>query len=251
METTKALVFRNEHDYTWSLMPGGRVAAEETARKALIQAADTMGVGFHDIDFIVATGVGKGFLDFVDERLPEPVCLAAGINILFPTAKTLLDLGARKNLVVRCGHGKAMKWTESSKCASGSGTFLKIVANLLETSVENLSSIAQKSASEVEIQSTCAVFAESEIISLVHDGVRPEDIARGVFRGLAARIYTQLLETGMEEDIVAVGGGAKIGATIAALREMTGDTIRVPDNADIVGALGAAVIAMQKRNPTP
>jgi predicted CoA-substrate-specific enzyme activase len=248
MESTKGLILRSEHNYTWSLVPGGRAAATETARKALCQAADDMGIAFQDIGYIAATGIGKEFIDFVDTRLPEPVCLAAGIHILLPTAKTLLDLGAKKNLVVRCGQGKAMKWQESNKCASGSGTFLKMVANILATTVENLSSLAQKSTSEVEIQSTCAVFAESEIISLVHDGARPEDIAKGVFRGLAARIYTQLLETGMEGDVVAVGGGANIRATIDALQDMTGTTIRVPCNPELVGALGAAIIGMQKRN---
>jgi activator of 2-hydroxyglutaryl-CoA dehydratase len=69
-----------------------------------------------------------------------------------------------------------------------------------------------------------------------------------VFRGLAARIYTQLLETGMEGDVVAVGGGANIRATIDALQDMTGTTIRVPCNPELVGALGAAIIGMQKRN---
>ena len=101
----------------------------------------------------------------------------------------------------------------------------------------------------VDIQSTCAVFAESEIISLIHNGAKPEDILRGIFQGISGRIYPQLLEVGVNKDIVAVGGISRIQALIAALEEMAGCHIQVLDNPDITGALGAAIIG-QKQGST-
>jgi len=105
-----------------------------------------------------------------------------------------------------------------------------------------------KSKKNLELQSTCAVFAESEIISLVHGGAGPEDIVRGVFHGLAGRIYPLLFELGLEKDIAVVGGIAGSKAMIAALEEMVGFKILAPENPQIVGALGAALIARGQRS---
>ena len=104
-----------------------------------------------------------------------------------------------------------------------------------------------KSKENLEILSNCSVFAESEIISLVHGGARPEDIIRGIFRGLAGRIFSQVLELGTEKDITLVGGAANSKAMIAALEEKLGFKILVPENPKTVAALGAALIGQEMK----
>jgi predicted CoA-substrate-specific enzyme activase len=248
MEITKAVVLKGEKDLDYVTLPGGRESTAQVARRALDQVIEKAGVTAKDIGFITATGMGREQITFANQNLPEFLCLARGINFLCPSARTLLDLGTRKTLVMKCNGGKALKVAAGNKCAAGTGTFLKMVANILETNGDRMSELALKSKTNLEIQSTCAVFAESEIISLIHDGAKPEDILRGFFKGLAGRIYSQLLEIGINEDVVAIGGIARIQALISALEEMAGCQIQVPQNPDIVGALGAAIISQESRS---
>lgn len=249
MEFTKAVLLKGEKDFDYIILPGGRESTVQVARRALDQVIDKAGLSPADIGFITATGMGREQVNFAAQNLPEFLCLARGIDFLFPSARTLLDLGTRKSLVMKCNGGKALKVSAGNKCAAGTGTYLKMVANILNISVDKMSGLSLKSKANLDIQSTCAVFAESEIISLIHNGARPEDILRGIFQGISGRIYPQLLEVGINKDIVAVGGISRIQALITALEEMAGCRIQVLDNPDITGALGAAIIG-QKQGST-
>ncbi len=118
------------------------------------------------------------------------------------------------------------------------------MANTLKVNLNEIDNLFFKSKENLEIQSTCAVFAESEIISLIHSNYQKESIVRAVFRGLAGKLYSQLLELGIEGDIAVVGGISKSKAMIAALEEKVGRKVVVPENPEIIGALGAAIIAL-------
>jgi predicted CoA-substrate-specific enzyme activase len=246
MDITKAVVLKGEKDLDYITLPGGRESTDRVARKALDQVIQKAGISAKDIDFIIATGTGREQVTFANQNLPEFLCLARGIDFLWPSARTLLDLGTRKSLVLKCNGGKAIKVASSNKCAAGTGTSLKMVANILNVSIDRMSELSFRSKADLDIQSTCAVFAESEIISLIHNGAKPEDILQGVFKGLAGRIYPQLLEIGINEDVVAVGGIARIQALITSLEEMAGCHIHVPENTDITGAVGAAIIGQKQ-----
>jgi predicted CoA-substrate-specific enzyme activase len=148
---------------------------------------------------------------------------------------------------VKCTRGKAIKIIASNKCASGNGAYLEVIKNVFNFNNSDLDNMFFQSRSNIEIQSTCAVFAESEIISLLHSGIKPEDIVRGVFKGLAGRIYSQLLELGIEKEIALVGGVAKSKAIVVALEEILGMKIFVPENTEIVSALGASLIAQETK----
>lgn len=214
------------------------------------QTVENAGIALKDIDYVVTTGVGREFISAADKKVPEFLCLAKGIDFLLPSTRTLLDLGAQKSLALKCIEGKVIKIATSSKCAAGTGSYLQVAANVLGIDINEIADLFFKSKENLEIQSTCAVFAESEIISLVHAGARPEDIAKGVFRGLADRVYTQLLELGIEKDVTVVGGVARSKAIVAVLEEKVGLQIMVPENPDVVGALGAALIAQTSRSET-
>lgn len=243
MEITKAVILIDGKEPIWVKIPGRMESTVATAQKALGQAAEKAGVSPKDVNCITATGAGSHYITFAGQQ-PEFLCLARGIDLLLPSARILLDLGARKTLVIKCNGGKVIKMAASSKCAAGTGAYLKMVANIFNINSEVMSELSLKSKENIDIQTNCAVFAESEIISLIHNGARPEDILRGVFRGIAGRILPQLLETGIEKEIVAVGGFATNKALIAALEEALNSKIIVPENPEIVGALGAALFGL-------
>jgi predicted CoA-substrate-specific enzyme activase len=246
MEITKAVVLKGEKDFDFITLPGGRESTAQVARRALDRVIEKAGISAKDIGLIIATGMGREQVNFADQNLPEFLCLARGIDFVWPSARTVLDLGSRKSLVMRCNGGKAIKVSAGNKCAAGTGTFLKIVANILNVGVDRMSELAFNSKANLDIQSTCAIFAESEIISLIHNGAKQEDILRGIFQGISGRIYPQLLEVGINEEVVAVGGMARTQALISALEEMAACYIHVPENPDIVSALGAAIIGQKQ-----
>jgi (R)-2-hydroxyacyl-CoA dehydratese activating ATPase len=250
MEFTKAVILRDKEVTAWVAIPGGRESTAQVARRAMDQVMERAGAAERDIDSIVATGLGRDYVTFTKQKRPEFPCLASGINFLMPSVRILLDLGTRKSIAIKCHGGKAFKLAPSSKCAAGTGTYLKMVANIFNLTIEQMSELSFKSKADIEIQTTCAVFAESEIISLIHNGTREEDILRGIFRGLAERLYPQLLEIGIAKEIAITGGFARNKAIIVALEAMVGFPLLVPENPIITGALGAALIGQTKRSET-
>ena len=171
---------------------------EETAtltREAIAMAAGKAGISFEDIRYTVVTGRGREFVPFATDRLSEAFCLARGIYSLFPNVATVLDIGADKILAVRCQSGRPMKIAINDRCAIGSGRFLETLGSSLGVRLEEMEEMAHRSLEPVEIQSTCAVFAETEIISsLVHLQKKREDILKGALQALASRIYPLLLK---------------------------------------------------------
>jgi len=248
MDITKAVIFNGNDVTARAAIPGGRESADKTARKALEQVMEQAGAESADIDNVAATGIGRDYITFADQKLPEFLCLVSGIDRLLPSTRIVLDLGTRKSLAIKCRNGKTLKMAPSSKCAAGTGTYLKMVANIFNLSIEEMSELSFKAKADLEIQTTCAVFAESEIISLIHNGARPEDILKGVFRGMAERIYPQLLEIGIEKEVALTGGFARNKAIVAALEVMAGFPLLVPENPAFVGALGAAIIGRKNRS---
>lgn len=217
----------------------------DAAQIALTDVAKIADISIKNIDMVIATGAFREQISFASYKKSEFLCLARGIEHLLPSTRTLLDLGARKSLAVKCFAGKAIKVNTSNKCASGNGAYLEILKDILKINNNDLDDLFFQSANNIEIHSNCAVFAESEIISLLHSGVKPEDIVRGVFKGLAGRLYSQLLELGVEKEIAIVGGVAKSKAIVVALEEILKLKVSVPENPEIVGALGASLIGQE------
>jgi (R)-2-hydroxyacyl-CoA dehydratese activating ATPase len=240
-ETVKAVILADSGKIGWAVVASGNENPDTIARKALSQASEKLSLPVDSVNDITATGTNAENINFATRRLTEVVCLARGINYFIPTARTLVDIGALKTLGVKCGDGNLQKYVVSSKCAVGTGTFLEAAADVLGISVGKMDEMAFQAKKEIDIESTCTVFAESEIISLIHRRVEPEDIARGVFRGLAKRVYSLLIQLGIERELVLGGGLARCKSIVRALEESVGFTILVPNTPDIIGALGASL----------
>ncbi|MFC1988728.1 acyl-CoA dehydratase activase [Chloroflexota bacterium] len=251
MNTTKAVILNGKADPEWVVIPGGIEPTAKVAQTALDEVAEKAGVSVKDIEYVIATGAGREYIPWANQKILEFLCLAKGIDFLLQSTRTLIDLGAGKSLALKCSGGKVIKVATSGKCASGTGIFLEMVANVLSLNISDMDELFFKSKKHMEIVSLCAVFAESEIISMVHDGVKLEDIMGGVFRGLAGRVYSQLIDLGIEKDLTVVGGVIKNKAMVTALEEVVGLKVLVPENPEIVGALGAALIAQEVRSVQP
>lgn len=219
--------------------------AEQTARQALEEALRKAGIYTQDGLYIISTGIGSRGLRFGQGQKAVATCLARGASFFFPTARVVIDLGAETSTVVRVNdRGRLIDWANQDKCASGTGLFLQQVAKLMQMPISEMGKlpIPEKVA---EITSTCAVFAESEIISHIHR-VPPtpkEEIVAGVYYSVVGRLMSLIKRVGIAKDVVVVGGVAQNRGLIKVLENELGFGVLVPEEPHIVGAVGAALIA--------
>lgn len=246
---TKVVLMNNGEILSKAVLTSGLEDAYTVAERALKIATGQCALPGDSYKYILATGQGKSHIAFADESAPDSICLARAVYKVLPSVHTILDIGAAHTLVVKCSKGIATGAVNSDKCAAGTGTYLEIVSTILGVPFENMGGISLRSTEKIEVNSLCAVFAESEIISLVHSKKRIEDILRGVYRGLALRLYPQLLQVGLEKDIALVGGMAQDIGLRNAIEELLGHKIMFPEDPITIGALGAAIVAEEKVKP--
>lgn len=210
---------------------------------------DKTGLSRSDVGKIVATGMGKKEIHNkppinASSTISEVVADAAGAFHLLPSVKTVIDVGAEEGRGVKVGeNGKVKDFVINERCAAGAGTFVETMARALEVSVENMGPLSLKSTKAIPMNAQCAVFAESEVVSLIHSRVKKEDIARAIHDAMAGRIASMVLRVGVEKDVVLVGGVALNSGFLPPLQKELNTEIIVPDFPEYVGALGVALIA--------
>ncbi len=247
-ENTKAVILEAGTILSYFVIQQSSETVQSVAQRALKEAMEKAGISSDDIEYLVATGDGSDRISFAHEQATEASCSARGASWLLPSTDTVIDMGAETCLVVKCQQGRPFNTVRNDRCASGTGRFLKMAAKPLGIDIEEMGRLSLQANEDLNISNMCAVFAESEIISLVHLKHRPEDIAKAVFKGLARRIYTMLIRVGFEKDLVMIGGVAKNIGMVKAMEEEAGCDILIPEEPMIVGALGAALIASERGN---
>jgi len=202
------------------------------------------GLSSPDIIRTVATGYGSKQVDFASEMKSDLSCHSRGTHHLFSTVRTVIDVGDLYSKVFSIdGRGNLQKFLLSGKCAGGSGRVLQVIAKVLHVKVEEIGELSLRSKHRVDFNTGCVVFAESEAVSRLADGVLKEDLLAGIHRALAAQLNSLGERLGVEEDLALVGGGARDVGLVKALEEMMGFNILVPEEPHMTGALGAALIA--------
>ena len=218
--------------------------SEEAAVSAYESALKLAHVSRGDVASVVATGYGRGSIDFADKTVTEITCHAVGARRLFPEAMSVIDIGGQDSKLIRLSpNGRVEDFAMNDKCAAGTGRFLEVMARALDTDLESLAALSARSTSDVRVSSTCTVFAESEVVALVAKGVPKEDIIRGLHRSVAERIYSMVVRLRAKPPFVMTGGVAKNAGVVAAIEERVGGGILLPEEPQIVGALGAAIVA--------
>lgn len=213
-------------------------------RRVMEEALKAVGFDWGDIDSVVATGRGRNSIDFAQKKSSEVVCQARGAFWLFPSARSVLNLGAESSRVISLDEsGRARSFATNDKCAAGSGLFFDSMAELMGMPVAEIGRLALGAESVEEVSSRCAVFAESEVISHIHRGVSRESILAGLHQAVVDRILDLSSKVTIMPEVVLTGGVAKNPAIIRELEEKLGLAVHLPPEPQIVGALGAALLA--------
>jgi predicted CoA-substrate-specific enzyme activase len=217
------------------------------AREALETALAEAGLGRDAIAYLATTGFGRYNVPFRDLQITEITCVARGAAFLFPGTRCVLDIGAQSTRAIKLRDGGRVKEFKSNdKCAAGAGGFLERAARYLEVKLEELGELSLHADKSQQISSVCAVLAESEIINHVSSGQSVENILRGIHDSLASRAMTLLSRVGLDGELTFVGGVARQAGMVKALEAVAKVPVNVPPEPEIVGALGAALLALQR-----
>jgi benzoyl-CoA reductase subunit D len=216
----------------------------EAAKSGLDQAIKDAGMKREDIGKIVSTGAGRKTVDFADSNITEVTADARGTIRLQPSVRTVVDIGAEEARGISCdAEGRVLDFAKNDKCAAGSGAFVESMARALEIKVPEMIELSLKSSQDAPINATCAVFAESEVVSLIHSKVEKADIAHAVHDAIASRVASMVRRIPVENDVVLIGGVANNAAILDVMKKHLGVDILVPENPQYVSALGAALSA--------
>ncbi len=241
--STEVVIMDREKNYDYVIVPTG-ANSKTAAQKAMEQSLEHTGYRWEDLEFILATGYGRISIPFAHKRVTEITCHGKGAHFLFPSASTVIDIGGQDSKVIRLsGEGKVIDFVMNEKCAAGTGRFLEVMARSLEVELTMMGTLSKKAENSVPISSMCTVFAESEIVSLVAEGHPVEEIIRGIHDSIAERTVGLANRVGLEKEVVMTGGVAKNGGVVKSLEERLRDNIHIPDEPQVVGAVGAALLA--------
>ena len=221
-------------------------AGTQGPEKAVGAALREAGISGDEIKFSVVTGYGRMTYDKADKQITEITCHARGAAHMIPSARTVIDIGGQDAKVIRLDKdGKVENFVMNEKCAAGTGRFLEVMARILDCSIGNLSSLSENASEEIIISNTCTVFAESEVISQLSSGAKRENVAQGAHKSVAKRVAGLGSRIGLAPDVVMTGGVALNKGVVAALEKEIGQKITVVENPQIIGAIGAALYALE------
>ena len=211
---------------------------------ALLQA----GVTGDRVQRVVATGTGRQDAPAAHGTKTDVGCAALAASRLFPKARTVVDVGAEQGRAIRVNNeGRVMDFAINEKCAAGTGSFTEAMARALEVPLEELGALSLQSTRAVPMNAHCAVFAESDVVSMIHSNVARPDMARAVHDAMASRVAAMVRRVGCEPPVVLLGGMAKNTGFVDSLRRcLELDALQIPDDPEVCGALGAALAAAKQ-----
>ena len=228
----------------YAVVPTGHDSRASGSR-AYTLALEKAGIAENDVAGSCSTGYSRDRVLEAGAMKTEISCHAKGAKSLFENANTVIDIGGQDSKAIRLGdNGRVLDFAMNDKCAAGTGRFLEVMAKTLNVPLENLGDMALESGEHITISSTCTVFGESEVVSLISVGKAPRDIAAAVCRSIAHRASALASRVGVSEEVIMTGGVAKNTAVLKALSSELGITIKRPEEPQITGALGAALFAL-------
>ena len=223
--------------------PSG-IKKAESVEQLYDEVLKKVGITRKDVERVIATGSAAKRVAFANGAIPDAAADARGVIKLIPTARTIIDVGAEEGRTIKVSpDGRVLDFAINEKCAAGTGTFVEAMCRALEVSMDEMSKITLQSTQNLSTNAQCAVFGESEVVSLIHQKTPKPDIARAVMNAIAGRIASVARIVGLEKDVVMVGGMAKNAGFIDSLKKNIEMDVLVPEDPDYMGALGAAEAA--------
>ncbi|MCJ7520680.1 MAG: acyl-CoA dehydratase activase [Dehalococcoidia bacterium] len=246
--TGKAVVMKNGEVISYVIIPS-TTKPELTARTVMDEAIEKAGLSsIEDLDYIIGTGYGRLKVPFANENISEITCHARGAQWLLPTVRTVVDIGGQDCKVMSIGdNGKVLEFVMNDRCAAGTGRFFEAMARVLDCSLQGLSELSLQGKNPATITSQCSVFAESEVVTLINEGVELVDIVAGLHNSIASRLNSMIRKVGLVENVALTGGCAKNEGLAKALEDKLGVAVKkLSQDPQIAGAIGAALLAAEK-----
>lgn len=248
LSTDAVLINEKKEIVAYEVIATG-ASSKKACDKIFKQILDAAKLEAKDLDYIIATGYGRIKVPFANEVVTEITCHAKGANHFFPDARTVIDIGGQDSKAIKLdAKGNVVDFSMNDKCAAGTGRFLEVMARTLEIELDDMGELSLKGKDNVSISSLCTVFAESEVVSLIGADHKTPDICKALHISIAKRVSAQAKRVGLEETVVMTGGVAKNIGVVRELEKKLLCTIRIPEEPQIIGALGAAIIALENVN---
>ena len=214
-----------------------------TAASVKEEVLNKAGLQPQDIKSSAATGTG-GRNAGADSYHGVIVCDARGVNMTFPSARTIIDIGGQGSQIITVDEaGKVTNFNASEICATGSARLLQLVARILQVSMEDIGPLSMKASKPSNFSTSCSVFLETEVITRIAQGDRPEDILAGIHRSIAEKVSAMSRGVNIQGDVAVIGGGALDTGLVRSIEEKLGVKALVPENPRLMAALGAALSA--------
>lgn len=241
------VVILKDNEIVGKAIRQGGLEIKKAAEEAMQEALGKANLKLSDLQHVTSTGSGRKEAPFAQDEITEVGAAARGANFFFASAKTVIEVGAEEGRAVKAdGKGRVVDFVVNEKCAAGAGSFTEAMARALELKVEELGRIALESNQTVPMNAQCAVFAESEVVSLIHAGTTKPDIARAVHDAIASRIVSMARRVGVEKDVALIGGLANNPAFVAAMQRGLETDVLSPQEPEFAAAVGAALVAADR-----
>lgn len=248
--TAKTVIERDRQILAFSIIPTGydvKLAAEQVTLEAMEIAGLPRSID--ELDYVVSTGYARSAVAFAHKTTTEIICHAKGAHFMLPDARTIIDIGGQDSKAIELDdEGNVKDFFMNDKCAAGTGRFLDVMADVLQVgSIDNMGPLSLESQEPCTISSTCTIFAETEVVSLRAEGRSREDLIAGVHQAIVSRVAVMARQLNIRPTVIFTGGVAKNIGVKRALEGELGIDIVVPEEPQITGALGAALIAETAR----
>lgn len=231
------------------VLPTG-IDNSETAKKIVAALCKKYEINRGDIGYIMATGYSRKILDVADDDISEITAHAYGVRLTAPKGYRpgmVVDIGGQDSKIIYLdGNYNVKNFTMNDKCAAGTGKFMEVIAQILETTIDQVGPLSLESTAPCDINSTCVVFAQSEVISLVARKFDRRDILAGMHLSMAKRIIKMMKKSEKGGDILMTGGGALNTGIHKAFEEEMMRDVYVARYPQFNGAVGAALIASER-----
>ena len=240
----KSVIINNSMEILNSFITRTRTSLEDSSKIVFENALSDASILRSAIEFIMATGFGKNNVKFADATKTEISCHAKGAYHYFPKKVTVIDIGGQDTKVIKLDDkGKIIRFKMNRKCAAGTGVFIEEIANRLDIPLNELNNMATKSTRKDPLGSYCTVFAKTEILTRLKNGEKVEDLLKSAFESIIRRVIEM---TELEGAIVVTGGVVAHNSIIGEIleRETRADII-IPPNPQLIGAIGAALFALE------
>ena len=242
---SKAAIVDEEGNLVATALDDTGANVVQAAEKVYQQALQVAKLREEEVDYVIGTGYGRYKVTFGNAQVTEISCHGRGAVKMFPETRTVIDMGGQDTKAISVSPaGEINDFCMNDKCAAGTGRFLGAAAMALDLSLDDLGPTALKSDKPVRISTTCTVFAESEVLSWLGKGKKLPDILWGVHQSIATRTIGLVRRVGLEEKITFTGGVTRNVAMVKALEDRLGTRLNVNEQAHYMGALGAALFAL-------